>query len=110
MSPSSRRCACPSKYGASRSRVLLCARERKRPGGSAGPLELPGVLLTGFAVVEPEGADARCPVEAAGSDVILLREPKGAIVLGVDGHAAVIAPAFVGVELHADPKDDCTFW
>src|SRR6266540_5848733 len=53
-----------------------------------------------LAAIELERADARRPVKAAGRDVVLLCVPEGAVVLRVDGHAAVVAPALVGVELN----------
>src|SRR5207245_6143651 len=52
---------------------------------------------------EFERSDASAPVKAASGLVILLGVPEGAVILGVDGHTAVIAPAPERHFLHAAP-------
>src|SRR5260370_7326138 len=55
------------------------------------------------AVSELERRDARRPVKAASCLVIFLRIPKSAVILRVDGHAAVIAPPAKACLLHTSP-------
>ena len=45
-----------------------------------------------LAGIELERGDARRPVKTSGRFVIFLGVPEGAIVFGVDGHTAVVAP------------------
>src|SRR5229473_4205515 len=56
-----------------------------------------------LARVELKRGNSRAPVKGAGRFVILLRVPECASVLGIDGHAAVITPAFEAVYLHTSP-------
>src|SRR5258706_1454279 len=58
-----------------------------------------------LARVELKRSDSSTPVKASGRFVILLRVPECAAVLGIHGHAAVIAPAFEAVHLHTTPVD-----
>src|SRR5215469_5113667 len=50
---------------------------------------------------ESERSHAGAPVKAAGCNVIFLGVPEGAVVLWIDGHAAVITPALETVDLDA---------
>src|SRR5712692_3576067 len=64
-----------------------------------------------MAAAELERSDTRSPVKAAAGLVIFLRVPEGAVILGVDGHAAVIAPPMKARLLHTSPchRNDGTF-
>jgi hypothetical protein len=54
-----------------------------------------------MAAAELERRDARSPVKAASCLVIFLCIPEGAVVLGIESHAAVITPPVKARLLHS---------
>ena len=56
-------------------------------------------LLRRSALSKPEVADACAPIEASRCLVVFVRVVEGAVVHGIDGEIAVIAPAIGGASL-----------
>jgi hypothetical protein len=52
-----------------------------------------------IAAIELKGAYSRAPVEATGRGVVLVGVPERTIIFWINRHAAVVSPAFEGIEL-----------